>query len=112
MAVSSSTWNTMGLGVAVGFAGLSVLSVVVPRQVNDLFRVTEPAAIQDGKDVVKLNPLALSILVGGRDLAIAASIFALARAGKNKEAATVILSTMIICIPDIYLVWRNKKYTE
>jgi hypothetical protein len=111
MPLSPSTWNTLGLGVGAGFAGLSILSVVVPSQVNDLFRVTEPA-VQQGEYPVKFNPLALAILIGGRDLAIGASIFSLARAGKNAEAATVILATMVVCIPDMYLVWRNKKYSE
>ena len=111
MPLSPSTWSTLGLGVGAGFAGLSILSVVAPSQVNDLFHVTEPA-VQGSEYPVKLNPLALSILIGGRDLAIGASIMSLARAGKNAEAATVVLATMAVCIPDVYLVWRNKKYPE
>lgn len=114
MPISISTWNSIGLGIAVGFAGLSALAVINPRQVDDLFGVSDkPVVATGGRETTgKLNYTSLATLVGGRDLAIGVSIFALGRAGKNEEMGTVILSTMLLAIPDIWLAWRNKKYPE
>ncbi|KAJ3497580.1 hypothetical protein NLG97_g1791 [Lecanicillium saksenae] len=113
MPFTMSTWNKFGLGIAAGFAGLSLLSAVRPQELDDLFGVTQKAM---GGNVVAgtaaVDHRTVGTLVGGRDLAFGVSIFLLGRARKNEEMGVVILSLMCVCIPDVWLAWRNKKHQE
>lgn len=103
------SWNALGLGVAASFAFLGTVSVVQPSVAEDLFGV---AKMQAPSPVRQLDSHSFSILLGGRDMAIGVSIFLLAREGNTKSMGTVILSTLCVCLPDLYLVWRNKRYQE
>lgn len=103
------SWNALGLGVAASFAFLGTLSVAQPSVTEDLFGV---AKMQAPSPIRQLDSHSFSILLGGRDMAIGVSLFLLAREGNTKAMGTVILSTMCICLPDLYLVWRNKRYQE
>lgn len=110
-----STWNTIGLGIAAGFAGLGLLSTVRPEDIDYLFGVTHKVEKNGATAAVavgQVNHRTVATLVGGRDLAIAVSIFVLGRAGKHQEMGVVILSTMCLAIPDVWLAWCNKKYPE
>ncbi|CAM1505969.1 Fc.00g116060.m01.CDS01 [Cosmosporella sp. VM-42] len=54
----------------------------------------------------------VALLLGSRDLTFATALFALGRTGKNDEMGTVILSSMIICAADVYLMWKRRRYAE
>ncbi|CEJ94288.1 hypothetical protein VHEMI09829 [[Torrubiella] hemipterigena] len=103
------SWNALGLGVAASFAFLGTVSVAQPSVAEDLFGV---AKMQAPSPVRQLDSHSFSILLGGRDMAIGVSIFLLAREGNTKSMGTVILSTLCVCLPDLYLVWRNKRYQD
>lgn len=100
-------WNTLGLGVAASFAALGAGAMAFPHLTADVFGLRALAEGSGRADV----PAVIS-LIGARDLSIATALFALGRAGREKEMGTVILSTMLLCAVDVYVVWRNGKYRE
>lgn len=119
MPISATNLNTIGLGVAALFAGLSVVGIADPRKVDDLFGITHESPLntaEAGEATAAasrtIDYTTLGTLISGRDLTIAVAIYCLGRAGRNKEMGTVILSTMCVIIPDIWLAWRNKRYPE
>lgn len=104
-----STWNNLGLGVAASFALLGTLTFVEPAVAEDLFGVAKATS---GSPIRQLDSFSFSSLIGSRDIAIAVALFSLSREGSRKEMGTVVLSTLCICLPDLYLVWRNRKFPE
>ncbi|KAF3069571.1 hypothetical protein CFAM422_007072 [Trichoderma lentiforme] len=106
--ISASTWNSLGLGVAATFAILGSSALFDKKRTAELFslepRATSAEKPKDGSLV--------GLLVGSRDLTMAATLFALHRAGQTDAMGTVILSSMIICAADVYIVWKGKKRAE
>ncbi|KAH7254612.1 hypothetical protein B0J15DRAFT_494686 [Fusarium solani] len=90
VSLSPSTWNTLGLGVAAGWATLGLVGFF--QQLDQLS--------------------SMALILGSRDFSIATALFMLGRAGRNEEMGTLILSTLVICGADIYLVWKAKRYAE
>lgn len=119
--MSFTTWNTLGLGIGAAYAGLCVVAVTKPKLADDLFGITHKADTLDEKStagdaaaalVGKTDFTSVNTLLGGRDLAIGVAIVWLGSEGKNKEMGTVILSTLCLCIPDVWLAYRAKKHPE
>lgn len=100
--ISPSTWNQLGFGVATLWVGLGLLSIFQSSRVAQTFGIHTA-----GPDATNLG-----LLISSRDLAIAATLFALGRSGSNNEMGTVILSTLIVAAADVVVVWRERKYPE
>lgn len=96
--LQASTWRTLGLSVAASYAALGALDVLLPYRAGYEFFGLPPSDA-----VGRLVPL-----LGVRDLAIAAALFALARQGKGPEMGTVILAGTILCVWDAVAIWQAK----
>lgn len=105
--LSPSTWNRLGLGVAATWVALGCIGIFQPVHTAEIFGVTSRDS-----DTNETNYRAMGLLLGSRDVAIAAALFILGRAGRNREMGAVILSTLIICATDIYLVRQSRRYQE
>ena len=103
-AIQPSTWNHLGHAVATSWAGLGLLSILSPYRTAGLFCFHDSLS-GDGRGDI---PHAMS-LVGARDLTLALAMFSLARAGRNRELGTLILSTLVICGADMYVVWKRRN---
>ncbi|KAL6404875.1 hypothetical protein AUP68_11707 [Ilyonectria robusta] len=104
---SSSTWSSLGLGVAVTWVTLGLVGIFQPARSAQIFGVSSPTEPSG-----KADNTGIAVILGSRDFAVAAALFALHEAGKHEEMGTVILSTMIICGADIYLAWKAKRGLE
>ncbi|KAL7937498.1 hypothetical protein V8C35DRAFT_182009 [Trichoderma chlorosporum] len=109
--ISSSTWNNLGLGVAATFALLGSSALFDTKHAAELFSLQPATSGEKPKDV-ETSPRLVGLLVGSRDLTMATTLFALYRAGQTDAMGTVILSSMIICAADVYIVWKGKKRAE
>ncbi|KAH0525313.1 hypothetical protein TsFJ059_007698 [Trichoderma semiorbis] len=111
--ISASTWNSLGLSVAATFAILGSSALFDKKRTAELFSL-EPLSTSDEKpkDGGANSSSLVGLLVGSRDLTMAATLFALHRAGQTDAMGTVILSSMIICAADVYIVWKGKKRAE
>ncbi|KAL6832454.1 hypothetical protein V8C40DRAFT_137185 [Trichoderma camerunense] len=105
--ISASTWNTLGLSVAATFAILGSSALFDKKRTAELFSLEPTTSDEKPKDGSLVG-----LLVGSRDLTMAATLFALHRAGQTDAMGTVILSSMIICAADVYIVWKGKKRAE
>ncbi|QYT01363.1 hypothetical protein H0G86_008406 [Trichoderma simmonsii] len=105
--ISASTWNSLGLSVAATFAILGSSALFDKKRTGELFSL-EPATSEEKPKDDSL----VGLLVGTRDLTMATTLFALHRAGQTEAMGTVILSSMIICAADVYIVWKGKKRAE
>lgn len=102
--VQRSTWHTLGLAVATNLAGLGLAAILSPHRTANLFGFR--AALSGNTADVP----AMMSLVGARDLSLAIMLFSLARTGLHREMGTLILSGMVVCATDIYVVWRRKNW--
>lgn len=109
--ISPSTWNVLGLSVAATFAVLGSSALVDSKRTAELFGLSPPLAASSSDEETP-SPGVVAILVGSRDLTMATALFALHRGGHADAMGTVILSSMVLCAADIYLVWRRKKWAE
>ncbi|KAL7944429.1 hypothetical protein V8C42DRAFT_326752, partial [Trichoderma barbatum] len=109
--ISPSTWNSLGLSVAATFAILGSSALVDSKRTAELFSL-EPQTSGEKPKHVGTSPSLVAILVGTRDLTMATTLFALHRAGQMDAMGTVILSSMVICAADVYIVWRGEKWAE
>ncbi|CAM1509808.1 Fc.00g001430.m01.CDS01 [Cosmosporella sp. VM-42] len=105
--IAQSTWNTLGLGVAATWIALGVLGVSQPARAAELFGV--PLATKESGHTSNIG---IALILGSRDLTIGTALFALGRTGRYEEMGTVILTSMIICVIDVYLVWKTKRHLE
>jgi hypothetical protein len=107
ISLTPTTWNILGLGVATAYASLGLAAMLLPHQVAGILGFR--AATQgNGKPDVP----GMMGFIGARDLSIAGALFVFARDGANQEMGTVILSSMILCVFDVFIVWRNGKRLE
>ncbi|KAH7161324.1 hypothetical protein EDB81DRAFT_784448 [Dactylonectria macrodidyma] len=104
---SISAWNTLGLGVAATWAALGLVGVLRPTRSAEIFGVLSMHKADGTPD-----DTGIALLFGSRDFTIAAALFALYSAGRDEEMGTVILSSMIICVADIYLAWKSRRGSE
>lgn len=117
---SQVVWFNLGQAIAACFVALGFLCAFIkPENINELFAVTRKSVNEDAKleeftvvAVHKDKQEVVATLVGGRCLAIGVAILALSMAGRNEEVGLVLLSSLCACIPDVWLMWLNKKYPE
>lgn len=101
-----SAWNNLGLGVAAAYASLGTASFLSPTFVCQQlgFRSLTGSAQDDTASVLAF--------IGARDLSFSIAIIALSRARRYQEMGTVISSTMLFCVVDLFVLWRNGKRAE
>ncbi|KAL6698910.1 hypothetical protein J3F84DRAFT_364347 [Trichoderma pleuroticola] len=109
--LSASTWNSLGLSVAATFAVLGSSALFDKKRTAELFSL-EPATSDEKPKDGGASASLVGLLVGSRDLTMATTLFALHRAGQTEAMGTVILSSMIICAADVYIVWKGEKRAE
>ncbi|UKZ80540.1 hypothetical protein TrVFT333_008301 [Trichoderma virens FT-333] len=109
--ISPSTWNTLGLSVAATFAVLGSSALFDTKRTAELFSLQPSTGDEKTTDAGASSSL-VGLLVGSRDITMATTLFALHRAGQTDAMGTVILSSMIICAADVYIVWKGKKWAE
>ncbi|KAL7912805.1 hypothetical protein GGI35DRAFT_476636 [Trichoderma velutinum] len=109
--ISASTWSSLGLSVAATFAVLGSSALFDKKRTAELFSL-EPSTSGEKLKDGGANSSLVGLLVGTRDLTMATVLFALHRAGQTDAMGTVILSSMIICAADVYIVWKGKKPAE
>jgi hypothetical protein len=129
-----STWHALGLGVAANWAILGLSAMTWPHRTAALFGCgpengSTSAALagtnmpadanksadgtdDDGGGAAAVDVPGLVTLVGCRDLTFSAALFALGYNGRTREMGTVILSTMVVCAVDVFVVWRRRKLSE
>ncbi len=116
--LQASTWHVLGLSVAASYAGLGLLSYVIPQTSGRLLfdvQASTPKQLDKRSDEPRREngtesaAVALALpLLGARDLSISAALFALSWDGKPREMGTVILAGMILCVADVVTVWQRK----
>ncbi|KAK4070106.1 uncharacterized protein Triagg1_6527 [Trichoderma aggressivum f. europaeum] len=109
--ISASTWNSLGLSVAAAFAVLGSSALFDKKRTAELSSL-EPSTSDEKPRDGGASASLVGLLVGSRDLTMAATLFALHRAGQTDAMGTVILSSMIICAADVYIVWKGEKRAE
>ncbi|KAL7821417.1 hypothetical protein V8C44DRAFT_314511 [Trichoderma aethiopicum] len=119
MPFSASTWNSLGLSVAATFAVLGSSALFDMKRTAELFSLQPPprkrrlrSEEEEDDDGGGGSSRVVAILVGSRDLTMATALIALHRAGMRDAMGTVILSSMGICVADLYIVWRAGKKLE
>ncbi|TFB05144.1 hypothetical protein CCMA1212_002996 [Trichoderma ghanense] len=111
--ISASTWNRLGLSVAATYAILGSSALFDMKRTAELFSLQPSTAslAREGREDDSSARL-VAILVGSRDLTLATTLYALHRAGMRDAMGTVILSSMGICVADLWIVWRAGKKVE
>lgn len=104
--LSASTWRVLGISVAAGytvFGSFVMLSPVNAAKVLGVWPTSEP---EDGSSS---SPTAnLMVLLGARDLSIATALWVFNYQRKEKSMATLILSGMILCVLDTWMVFKTR----
>lgn len=119
-----SIWRVLGLSVAAGFAGLGTYAMskyspgrnVYPRPELMRFNAVMPVRCASAHGLrPKVEPegdefasRAMS-WIGVRDVSIGASLLWFYYQGKPAEMGTVIMSGMIVCVADVYLVYQHRQ---
>lgn len=101
-----SAWKNLGLGVAAAYASLGTASFINPTFVSK--QLGFRSLISNAQD----DATGLLAFIGARDLSFSIAIIALSRAGKYQEMGTIISSTMLFCVVDLFILWRNGKRAE
>jgi hypothetical protein len=112
MPFSASTWNSLGLSVAATFAILGSSALFDTERTAELFSLEPSTPPFVNEEQSRSSDRVVAILVGSRDLTMATMLVALHRAGMRDAMGTVILSSMGICVADLYIVWRAGKKVE
>lgn len=110
--ISPSTWNTLGLGVAGTWFALGLVGVLQPARTAEIFGISSGHPCGTAEESAAAARQGMALLLGSRDFTIGAALLALGASKRHDEMGTVILSTMIICAADIYLVWKAKRFSE
>lgn len=123
MDVSPSTWRLLGLSVAVTYMGLGSFAITGPVHAGKLFGLypedsafsasidkSSATTIEAKEKTEHTDAICTSMkLLGARDLSIGIALAALHYQGGNQKAmGTVILSSMVLCVVDVYEIWRRR----
>jgi hypothetical protein len=101
---SASTWRVLGISVASGYTVLGSFAIFSPVNAAKVLGVWPKTVPEDGN-----SPTAnLMILLGARDLSIATALWVFEYQRKEKSMATVILSGMILCALDTWMVFKTR----
>ncbi len=127
--LNPSAYRLVGLSIAAGYTGFGLFATCLPHHAasqffaiapqQDIATDSSPKETQtqtqtqretdSSKNEVKTVSDAVALLLpllGARDLTIAASLWALAYAGKWQEFGTVVVSGTILCVADTVAIWR------
>lgn len=126
------TWRYLGLGVAVGYAGLGLFASLAPQRAAKEYFGIEPSkpkanttpkisgntptaslsAAESGRteDESKSDLAVKTVLplMGARDLSIFTALMIFFHRRQHSEMGVVILSGMVLCTADIVMVWARK----
>ena len=105
----ASLWRILGLSVAASYAGLGSYAVFAPLDAASLCglrpKIGNPEAAVEADRCIT-DAMAW---IGGRDLSIAAALFALYYQREPVAMGSVILCSMILCVADGVTVFRNRN---
>ena len=99
-----STWRALGLSVAVAYSGLGCLGIFAPKMCAEGLGLRS----HNNPEAERLVANSL-ILLSARDLSIATALYSFYRTQNSRAMGTVILSTMVLCVIDVAMVWRLKR---
>ncbi|OAP60822.1 hypothetical protein AYL99_05824 [Fonsecaea erecta] len=124
MDLSPSTWRVLGLSVAATYIGLGTFAITCPVLAGQGFGLyprapapgtnanptksstTPPAhANADVADHAAAVTTSMALL-GARDLSIGLALAKFGADGQLREMGTVILAGMVLCVVDVYQIWR------
>jgi len=126
MDFTPSTWRTLGLSVAATYIGLGTFALINPQNAAKTFGIYPPAPVPGSNaaptrgttaspshanaDVeAHVNTVSSSmLLLGARDVSMGLAIGKLAYDGKLREAGLVIVSGVVLCVVDVWEIWRLK----
>ena len=98
-------WRALGVSVAIGYAGLGSFAVFMPiTTATEHGLRPQPSSPQSDKYAANA-----ARWIGVRDIAIAVALGAFYYQEKPREMGTVILSGMIICAADCWLVYQHRQ---
>ncbi|KAL3442290.1 hypothetical protein BJX65DRAFT_312980 [Aspergillus insuetus] len=98
-----STWRLIGLGLATTVFSLGTLCLVAPSTAAEALGVIPTTP--EGRDFAEKA----MILVGIRDLAVAAAMFWLSRHGKDKELGVLLTVWTAVCAFDTCVTIQGPK---
>jgi hypothetical protein len=116
MDLSPSTWRALGLSVAANFIGLGTYAIAVPVQAAKVFGVYPESTQSRSDDKVHLtdknkHAKAATVsmkLLGARDISIGLAIAVFGYQHNQRAMGTVILSALILCVADVYEIWKMR----
>ncbi|KAK5455172.1 hypothetical protein LTS15_005892 [Exophiala xenobiotica] len=116
MDLSPSTWHALGLSVAASFIGLGTYAIATPVQAAKVFGVypegtqsrSDNKAYQTDKDKHAKAATVSMKLLGARDLSLGLAIASFGYQHNQRAMGTVILSALILCVVDVYEIWKMR----
>jgi len=117
LSLSPSTWRILGLSVATSYIGLGTMGMVAPVLAAKCFGIypdlssssTAKTHQTDQDKDNHANAVATSMkLLGARDLSIGLALVALDYQGDQRAVGTLILGGFVLCVVDIYEVWKRR----
>jgi len=114
MALSMSTWRLLGLSVAAGYVGLGTFAFATPVLAGRALGVYPLDSFSPDKAVgYRLHDRqerAAMRFLGARDLSIGLGLFAFDYQDNPHAMGTLILSGMVLCVTDVYYVFRLRGW--
>ncbi|KIX94436.1 uncharacterized protein Z520_09822 [Fonsecaea multimorphosa CBS 102226] len=132
--ISASTWRALGLTVAATYMGLGTFAITCPVLAGKSFGLYPHSSARLGSASSaappgsNANPTKSSTappehanadvanhaaavttsmaLLGARDLSIGIALAKFGADGKLRDMGTLILSGMVLCVVDVYHIWR------
>jgi len=121
VSLSPSTWRVLGLWVATSYIGLGTMAITAPVFAAKCFGIypdlppsshSPSNAKHQQTDRDKENhadAVSTSMkLLGARDLSIGLALVALDYQGHQRPVGTLILSSFVLCVVDVYEVWKRR----
>ncbi|KAJ9497908.1 hypothetical protein H2202_006511 [Exophiala xenobiotica] len=116
MDLSPSTWHALGLSVAASFIGLGTYAIATPVQAAKVFGVYPDSTQSPSDEKVHLTDknkhakaaIVSMKLLGARDLSIGVAIAVFGYQHNQRAMGTVILSALILCVVDVYEIWKMR----
>lgn len=100
----TNTWRVLGLSVAAGYGLLGSMGILAPLAAATSLGLRQKPSPET--DEVLRNSM---FLLGVRDVSIGAALFAFYYQDKPRAMGTAILSGMILCVGDVWLVWKLRN---
>lgn len=118
-----STWRLLGLSVGLSYIGLGTTGLTFQSFSARVFGLLPPRTASTNKDSSPYNPPNIVIsqtypvqtsllLLGARDLSIGIALLNFWNQGKDAEMGTLILSGMVLCVADVYVVGKLRTWGD